>query len=49
MGVGMVAVLAADDGDRALRLLAARGVPGWVLGEITRQPGGVRLSGAHPA
>lgn len=49
MGVGMVAVVAADDGDRALRLLEARGVPGWVLGEITRQPGGVRLSGAHPA
>ena len=49
MGVGMVAVLAADDGDRALRLLEARGVPGWVLGEVTRQPGGVRLTGAHPA
>ena len=54
MGAGMVAVVAAGDGDRVLRLLAARGVPAWVLGEITGQPGGpggpggVRLSGNHP-
>jgi phosphoribosylformylglycinamidine cyclo-ligase len=49
MGVGMVAVLAAGEGDRALRLLAARGVPGWVLGEVTGEQDGVRLRGAHPA
>src|SRR5215831_9517498 len=55
MGVGMAAVVAADDADRALRVLAARDVTGWVLGEVTGQPGegtghgdGVRLAGAHP-
>ena len=48
MGVGMAAVVAADDASRALRLLAARGVTGWVLGEVTGQDGGVRLAGAHP-
>ncbi len=49
MGVGMAAVLAADDADRALRMLGARGVPAWVLGEVGGQPGGVRLAGTHPA
>jgi hypothetical protein len=44
-----VAVLAAGEGDRALGLLAARGVHGWVLGEVTGGRGDVRLRGAHPA
>src|SRR5215467_7678036 len=55
MGVGMAAVVAGDDADRALRVLAARDVTGWVLGEVTGQLGevagpgeGVRLAGAHP-
>jgi phosphoribosylformylglycinamidine cyclo-ligase len=48
MGVGMAAVVAADDADRALRVLAARDVTGWVLGEITGQEDGARLAGAHP-
>ena len=48
MGVGMAAVVAADDADRALRVLAARDVTGWVLGEVTGQEDGVRLAGAHP-
>ena len=48
MGVGMAAVVAADDADRALRVLAARDVTGWVLGEVTGQGDGVRLAGAHP-
>src|SRR5207248_1415464 len=30
MGVGMVAVVAAADADRALAMLDARGVPAWV-------------------
>jgi phosphoribosylformylglycinamidine cyclo-ligase len=33
-GVGMVAVLDADDVDRALALLTARHVPAWVAGEV---------------
>jgi phosphoribosylformylglycinamidine cyclo-ligase len=34
MGVGMVAITAPADADRAIRLLAERQVPAWVLGEI---------------
>jgi phosphoribosylformylglycinamidine cyclo-ligase len=48
MGVGMAAVVAAGDADRALRVLGSRGVTGWVLGEVTRPGDGVRLTGAHP-
>jgi phosphoribosylformylglycinamidine cyclo-ligase len=36
MGVGMVAVLPADDVDRALAVLTARHVPAWVLGDVRR-------------
>jgi phosphoribosylformylglycinamidine cyclo-ligase len=49
MGVGMVAVAAAADADRALRLLTERNVPAWVIGEITAGSGNVRLTGQHPA
>jgi phosphoribosylformylglycinamidine cyclo-ligase len=49
MGVGMTAVLAAADADRAVRLLAARGVRAWQLGEVTAGPSGVILAGSHPA
>jgi phosphoribosylformylglycinamidine cyclo-ligase len=35
MGAGMVAVVAADDADRAMELLNARGMPTWRAGEIT--------------
>jgi phosphoribosylformylglycinamidine cyclo-ligase len=48
MGVGMAAVVDAGDADRALHVLADRGVTGWVLGEVTGQGDGVRLTGAHP-
>jgi phosphoribosylformylglycinamidine cyclo-ligase len=48
MGVGMAAVVAAGDAGRALRVLAARDVTGWVLGEVTGPGDGVRLAGAHP-
>jgi phosphoribosylformylglycinamidine cyclo-ligase len=48
MGVGMAAVVAAGDADRALRLLASRDVTGWVLGEVTGPGDGVRLAGVHP-
>jgi len=49
MGVGMVAVVSAEDADRALAVLTARHVPAWVLGEIG--PAGaerVVLRGDHP-
>jgi phosphoribosylformylglycinamidine cyclo-ligase len=49
MGVGMAAVLSRPDTDRALGLLASRGVPAWVLGEIVPGTGTARLTGQHPA
>jgi len=56
MGVGMIAVLPADDVDRALAVLTARHVDAWVLGEVRRGPGEpsatpgsrVLLQGEHP-
>jgi phosphoribosylformylglycinamidine cyclo-ligase len=49
MGVGMVAVLAPQDADRALGLLAERGLPSFVIGQITPGSGSARLTGQHPA
>ena len=34
LGVGMVAVCAPDAADEAVRRLAGRGVPAWILGEV---------------
>jgi phosphoribosylformylglycinamidine cyclo-ligase len=34
LGVGMVAVLPAREVDPALAVLAARGLPAWVMGEV---------------
>jgi phosphoribosylformylglycinamidine cyclo-ligase len=48
MGVGMTAVVAADDCDRALRLLAERDVPAWLLGQIVPGSGTARLTGGRP-
>ncbi|WP_236790478.1 phosphoribosylformylglycinamidine cyclo-ligase [Amycolatopsis sp. GM8] len=52
MGVGMVAVVDAEDVDRAMAVLTARHVPAWVLGEVRpseddESPRAV-LSGDHP-
>ena len=47
MGVGMAAVVARADTDRALGTLATRGVPAWVLGEIVPGSGTARLTGQH--
>ncbi|MCI2419668.1 phosphoribosylformylglycinamidine cyclo-ligase [Saccharopolyspora sp. K220] len=56
MGIGMVAVVTAEDVDRALAVLTARHVPAWALGEIAKQPtvegteehDRVMLRGNHP-
>ena len=50
-GVGMVALIAPDDVDRAVALLAGHGIPAWVAGEVRadgEQGGQVRLAGQHP-
>ncbi|MGW0516844.1 phosphoribosylformylglycinamidine cyclo-ligase [Crossiella sp. NPDC003009] len=55
MGVGMVAVVAPEEVDRALAVLTARHVPAWVLGEVRKstEPGEkpedrAILRGDHP-
>ena len=52
MGVGMVAVVAPEDRDRALAILAARHVDSWVLGEVRAAEDGETqravLVGEHP-
>ncbi|NUR31410.1 MAG: phosphoribosylformylglycinamidine cyclo-ligase, partial [Catenulispora sp.] len=47
MGVGMFAVVAAHDADRALALLTARGVESWAVGEVVEGQGDVRMLGAY--
>lgn len=51
MGVGMVAVVAAKDRDRALAMLTARHIEAWELGHVVAAEEGeasVVLSGTHP-
>ncbi|MQA12543.1 MAG: phosphoribosylformylglycinamidine cyclo-ligase [Pseudonocardiaceae bacterium] len=55
MGVGMVAVIAPEDVDRALAVLTARHLPAWVLGEVRPMEKGcgadtprAKLCGDHP-
>ncbi|MEP6760351.1 MAG: phosphoribosylformylglycinamidine cyclo-ligase [Sporichthyaceae bacterium] len=53
MGVGMVAVVAADEADRAVRLLTDRGVAAWTAGHVTSGrgtdgTGTAELVGQHP-
>jgi len=49
MGVGMVAVVAPDDADKAVTHLKGRGIDSWILGEIQDAPGGtVTMAGEHP-
>ncbi len=50
MGVGMVAVVAAEDTDRALAVLTARHLHCWVLGTVAKgkDTPRVKLVGRHP-
>jgi phosphoribosylformylglycinamidine cyclo-ligase len=45
MGVGMVAVVAEADADRAVELLTGRGVPAWSAGSVRAGHGTVTLRG----
>jgi phosphoribosylformylglycinamidine cyclo-ligase len=47
MGVGMVAVVAADSADEAVELLGQHDIPAWVAGEIVAGSGAVRLIGSY--
>jgi len=49
-GVGMVALVAADVADEAVRLITARDTPAWILGSVDSGTGErVRMTGEHPA
>ena len=47
MGVGMFAIVSAEDADRALATLAGRGVEAWQAGEIIEGTGQVQMIGQH--
>ena len=47
MGVGMVAVVAAHDTERALAVLMKRKVPAWVAGRIVKGNGSTQLAGDY--
>jgi phosphoribosylformylglycinamidine cyclo-ligase len=50
-GVGMVAMLPADEVDRAVETLLGHGIHAWAAGEVAlddRDGGQVRLTGQHP-
>lgn len=53
MGVGMIALVAPDDADAALRLLSSHGVDAWIAGEVGAAGehgagGSVTMVGDHP-
>ncbi len=52
LGVGMIAIVAPADADRALAVLLGRHVPAWVAGTVevgeAGTPGSVHLVGTHP-
>ena len=47
MGVGMMAVVGADDSERALAFLRGRGLDAWVAGEVVDGTGNVTMVGSH--
>ena len=49
MGIGMVAVVAAEAADAAVRLLRQREVTAWLAGRVVEGDGTVTLVGQHPS
>jgi len=47
MGIGMFAIVSAEDADRALATLTGRGVDAWQAGEIVEGSGHVQMIGQH--
>ncbi|WFE37782.1 phosphoribosylformylglycinamidine cyclo-ligase [Micromonospora sp. WMMD998] len=47
MGVGMFAIVSAEDADRALATLTGRGVDAWQAGEVIEGSGNVQMVGQH--
>jgi phosphoribosylformylglycinamidine cyclo-ligase len=49
MGVGMMAIVSPDDGDRALAMLRGRNIEAWLAGEVVAGSGKVRMMGSYSA
>ncbi|HEY0000384.1 MAG TPA: AIR synthase-related protein, partial [Actinoplanes sp.] len=47
MGVGMFAIVSADDADRAMAYLTGRGVEAWQVGEVIDGTGEVQMMGQY--
>jgi phosphoribosylformylglycinamidine cyclo-ligase len=47
MGVGMMAIVAATDSDRAVAFLRGRNIDAWVVGEVIDGTGQVQMLGSH--
>jgi phosphoribosylformylglycinamidine cyclo-ligase len=47
MGIGMLAVVTAEDADRTLAFLAGRGIEAWQVGEVIEGTGMVQMVGSH--
>ena len=47
MGIGMLAVVTAEDADRTLAFLAGRGTEAWQVGEVIEGTGMVQMVGSH--
>jgi phosphoribosylformylglycinamidine cyclo-ligase len=47
MGVGMMAIVAPEDSDRALAFLRGRGIDAWVVGEVIDGTGQVQMLGSY--
>ncbi|MEU8816523.1 phosphoribosylformylglycinamidine cyclo-ligase [Actinoplanes sp. NPDC048796] len=47
MGVGMFAIVSADDADRAMAYLTGRGVEAWQVGEVIEGTGEVQMMGQY--
>jgi phosphoribosylformylglycinamidine cyclo-ligase len=47
MGVGMLAVVSADDADRALAFLRGRKIDAWQVGEVVEGSGEVQMLGSY--
>jgi phosphoribosylformylglycinamidine cyclo-ligase len=46
-GIGMVAVVAPDQGDLTLKALSARGMKAWVAGRVEKGATGSTLEGSY--
>jgi phosphoribosylformylglycinamidine cyclo-ligase len=49
MGVGMMAIVAPEDSDRALALLRGRNIEAWIVGETMAGSGKVQMTGSYSA